>query len=116
MHHLVFTDEEMLKRLKAGGYHAFMALEHFKKLIRTSSCSTLKRHAQRPATVQRPRALQHRVGETLQLFDRVVTDRRHEHALQPPVAGSARRSLKALEPVNTGIKRNLWGQETTFGR
>jgi hypothetical protein len=33
MHHLVFTDEEMLKRLKAGGYHAFMALEHFKKLI-----------------------------------------------------------------------------------
>jgi hypothetical protein len=33
VHHLVFTDEEMLKRLKAGGYHAFMALEHFKKLI-----------------------------------------------------------------------------------
>ena len=36
VHHLVFTDEEMLKRLKAGGYHAFMALEHFKKL--TARC------------------------------------------------------------------------------
>jgi hypothetical protein len=33
MHHLVFTDEEMLRRLKAGGDSAFMALEHLKKLI-----------------------------------------------------------------------------------
>lgn len=41
MHHLVFTDEEMLKRLKSGGYLAFSALTHLKKLIATREVELL---------------------------------------------------------------------------
>ena len=33
MHHMTFTDEEQLRRLKGGGMSAFNALAHFKKLL-----------------------------------------------------------------------------------